>query len=322
MKSLLIAGGTGFFGKSFISAFEAGLLAKWGIQQLIIAARHASQFAQNTQARRTPNVFYIDLDFSQHCELPDCDYIMHFAGSSDSAAYQKNLNKEIHNLEQNMLSFVKSIERSPAKPQNILFVSSGAVYGPTSDNFFSETTPLNRERQFACSKQHYARAKLFSERTFCRLNKKNRKLSIARAFSFVGPSLPLNSHFVAGNLIRNILMQEPLHVSAFHSVKRSYLHTDDLIVWLMEILLNGSRDGEIFNVGSDDCVEIHKLAKELANKFNLGTDIEHISNSETDLYVPDITKARSIGLEVRYSSAEAILRTIKTHQHRLLRNCV
>ena len=90
----------------------------------------------------------------------------------------------------------------------------------------------------------------------------------------------------------------------------------------MEILLNGSRDGEIFNVGSDDCVEIHKLAKELANKFNLGTDIEHISNSETDLYVPDIKKARSIGLEVRYSSAEAILRTIKTHQHRLLRNCV
>ena len=232
MKSLLIAGGTGFFGKSFISAFEAGLLAKWGIQQLIIAARHASQFAQNTQARRTPNVFYIDLDFSQHCELPDCDYIMHFAGSSDTAAYQKNLNKEIHNLEQNMLSFVKSIERSPAKPQNILFVSSGAVYGPTSDNFFSETASLNQERQFACSKQHYARAKLFSERTFCRLNKKNRKLSIARAFSFVGPSLPLNSHFVAGNLIRNILMQEPLHVSAFHSVKRSYLHTDDLIVWL------------------------------------------------------------------------------------------
>ena len=138
------------------------------------------------------------------------------------------------------------------------------MYGPTNRESFQKIL-VDEKVQFASIKRHYARAKLnHSEKTFLSMGKKGCNLSIARAYSFVGAHLPLDSHFVAGNLIRNILRQEPLNVSACHEVVRSYLHTDDLVVWLMEILLNGSPAGEIFNVGSDDCVEIHELARELA----------------------------------------------------------
>ena len=46
MKSLLIAGGTGFFGTTFIDAFERGWLARWGIKDLIIASRNATKFSR------------------------------------------------------------------------------------------------------------------------------------------------------------------------------------------------------------------------------------------------------------------------------------
>ena len=319
MKSLLIAGGTGFFGTTFIDAFERGWLARWGIKDLIIASRNATKFSR---LRRNQNIVYLDLDLTEICVFPECDYIMHFAGSSDSSAYHKNLRQEVFNLEHSMLSFVKSVEYSKINPTNILFVSSGAVYGPTNRESFSENSQVDGKVQFASIKQQYARAKLNSEKTFFNMRKKGCNLSIARAFSFVGAHLPLNSHFVAGNLIRNILRQEPLNVSACHEVVRSYLHTDDLVVWLMEILFNGSPTGEIFNVGSDDCVEIHELARELAATFSLETDINCVVNNKTDFYVPDVNKARSIGLEVKHSSVGAIFKTIQQHQQKLLRYCV
>ena len=72
MKSLLIAGGTGFFGTTFIDAFERGWLARWGIKDLIIASRNASKF---TRFRRSQNIVYLDLDLTEICVFPECDYI-------------------------------------------------------------------------------------------------------------------------------------------------------------------------------------------------------------------------------------------------------
>ena len=310
MKSLLIVGGTGFFGKSFIHAFIEGKLGRWRIGELVIASRNASAFAQHNPAYLLPNISYINLDIKVISEMPACDYVMHFAGSSDKASYEKNLGKEIRNIEKNMLSFVESIEKSAANPSHILFASSGAVYGPTDSQTFYEDDPVDNIDAFTSIKRHYARAKLISEKIFCQLEKKHRKVSIARCFSFVGPDLTLNTHFVAGNLIQNIVNKEPLKIRANTSVVRSYLHSDDLVAWLMEILLNGTAEGNIYNVGSDDSIEIHDLAKELAHRFGLPTEIAPYAAHDVDWYVPNVNRARSLGLDLQYSSLHAIIRTV------------
>ena len=79
---------------------------------------------------------------------------------------------------------------------------------------------------------------------------------------------------------------------------------------VMEILLNGTNDGILFNVGSDDGFEIHDLAKELARHFCLPTEITPYSSDNKDWYVPNIDKARSHGLRLRHSSIQAILKTV------------
>ena len=88
MKSLFIAGG-GFFGRSFINAFINGNLSRWGVGELIIAARHASVFAQANPEYCKPNITFLDLDIASVCEMPICDYAMHFANSSDKVSYEK-----------------------------------------------------------------------------------------------------------------------------------------------------------------------------------------------------------------------------------------
>ena len=44
MKKLMIVGGTGFFGKSFIDCFIRKKLNKWFISKLIIISRNSNKF--------------------------------------------------------------------------------------------------------------------------------------------------------------------------------------------------------------------------------------------------------------------------------------
>lgn len=311
MKTLCLLGGTGFFGKSFIQAFIEGKLDRWEIGKIYIASRNATQFSKNNYLYLNPNISYVDLDISNISEIPDCDYVMHFANSSQKISYEKNTKKEIDNINKGMLSFVESIINSKNYPSHILYTSSGAVYGPTAETLFSEKFPIKTAQRFKSVKQDYAEAKLISEDIFRQLNNKNIKLSIARCFSFVGPFLPRHTHFVAGNLIQNILNREPLEVKASRPIYRSYLHTDDLITWLMTVLTNGNEDCPTYNVGSDDVVEIHELAKDLSSHFDLPLKITQCYSNIADLYVPNICKCRSLGLNLTYSSIEATLKTIE-----------
>jgi len=320
MKTLLLVGGTGFFGKSFIQAFIGGKLEKWGVGKLIIASRNASGFSLNNPTYLRSNINYFDLDAANACNIPASDFVMHFANSSNKASYEKDLSKEIENVEKSMLSFVESIQKSNVNPTHMLYASSGAVYGPTESRIFKESDPTNITDAFTSTKRHYAKAKLTAEHFFCQLEKKHRKLSIARCFSFVGSELPLNTHFVVGNLIQNILNNEALEVKANIPVVRSYLHADDLVLWLMEILLNGTAEGSIFNVGSDDSLEIHDLARELAQHFSFPTALAPYSTKNVDHYIPNIEKARSIGLYPSYSSIEAVVRTVHEMRCRSLRH--
>jgi dTDP-glucose 4,6-dehydratase len=310
MKSLFLAGGTGFFGRSFINAFINGKLSRWGVGELIISARNASGFAQANPEYCKPNITFLDLDVAAVCEMPICDYAMHFANSSDKASYEKNLQKEILNIEKSMKAFVKSFESSVSDPSHMLYASSGAVYGHAVSKTFSEYDKVSDSNGFSSLKKHYAAAKIISEQIFHQLKKNSRNLSIARCYSFVGPELPLDTHFVVGNLIQNVLSHEALKITDHRPVVRSYLHTDDLITWLMEALLNGSTSCRTFNVGSDDSIEIHDLARQLANHFELPTEIASRSEDNADWYVPNIKMARSIGLDVSLSSIEAIIKTV------------
>jgi dTDP-glucose 4,6-dehydratase len=136
-------------------------------------------------------------------------------------------------------------------------------------------------------------------------------VSIARCFSFVGRHLPLNSHFVIGNVIKNILSNTNININANYKIIRSYMFSDDLVRWLLKILDNSNNQCPIYNVGSDNKISIQQIAKILAKRYNLNVDIPKFTNKINDYYIPNIYKAKkNLKLKNNYTSAEAIIKTI------------
>ena len=162
-------------------------------------------------------------------------------------------------------------------------------------------------------KQSYANNKLKNEKLFEKLGNEGLNVSIARCFTFVGEYLPLNSNFVIGNIIQNILDKKNIIIKANYRVIRSYMFSDDLAKWLLKILYSSNINCPIFNVGSDHPISIHKLADFLAKKYKLKVEkSDKISNIIIDKYLPNIQKAKkNFNLRVILNSYDSVVKTIK-----------
>ena len=64
MATLLIIGGSGFFGKSFLDGYKRGILEKWDITQIKILARRASDLENTNPELMDKTIKLINLDIS------------------------------------------------------------------------------------------------------------------------------------------------------------------------------------------------------------------------------------------------------------------
>ncbi len=85
------------------------------------------------------------------------------------------------------------------------------------------------------------------------------------------------------------------------------MYADDLVVWMMEILINANLTCPVFNVGSDEAVTLPELADKIGNHFGVKVRFAEITVKEIDRYVPSIQKARDLlGLKLSVNLDQAI----------------
>lgn len=312
MASLLIIGGSGFFGKSILDAYKRGILKCWNIDHIFILARNPESLRVSFPELLGPSVTLIKENIVT-CEiLPKADFVIHAAASTEVKNYllhpkeeQKNITSGVQNYCRLALSFHHQ--------SRIVFVSSGAVYGKKSNQLskIAENDLLMSLKSMPEAKRGYASAKRDAEALMHDLGRQGVKVSIARCFSFIGPYLPRDQHFAIGNFINDAFNGDLITVKSKQAVFRSYMHADDLVVWLMTIASEGNFFCPIFNVGSDEAISISDLACLVASRLNKQVSIPAISNKSVDWYVPSIDKARSkLHLKIQYNLLEAIDRTI------------
>jgi dTDP-glucose 4,6-dehydratase len=194
---------------------------------------------------------------------------------------------------------------------NLLFLSSGAVYGPQPQTLpvLAENCPTVRRTSDPAS--FYSEGKREAE-SLCEAHgeKSLSRVSIARCFAFLGPNLPLDGPFAAGNFVRDAIRGESITVRGDGQTVRSYLYAGDLAAWLWTMLLSPQASG-VYNVGSDRPVTIAQLAKLIASAAGVPVCFAAARIGPTSRYVPCIDRARNnLKLDVRVSLEEAIRRTL------------
>jgi dTDP-glucose 4,6-dehydratase len=320
-QRIFITGGTGFLGS-------------WLLESLAFVNRRldlnlsATVLSRNPEAflRQRPHLAGEDsirflrgdvTDFSiPDGSFPDgrFDCVVHAATpSSGDEAYEPELAARMIAGMERVLAIARS-----AGAQRFLFTSSGAVYGrqPANLSHVPESyagkpeTPYG-EAKLACEQ----RCAEFAQAT-------SGQVSIARCFAFVGPHLPLDRHFAIGNFIADALAGRNIRIAGDGTPMRSYLYAADLAVWLWTLLLSpfGGKDRvRTCNVGSEDAISIHDLARAVADELNPSLQIEiaqeAVPGTPRQQYVPDVSRAESeLGLRPRVGVREAIRRTADWHR--------
>ena len=201
--------------------------------------------------------------------------------------------------------------------RRLLFTSSGAVYGtqpPDLANIPEDYAgaPLPTDTSSA-----YGQGKRLSEHLCATWSEVyGFDAVIARLFAFIGPLLPLDAGYAAGNFLRDALGGGPIKIAGDGTPFRSYLYAADLAIWLWTILFRGAR-GTAYNVGSPEPISIADLARAIARETAPGALIRQARQPAPGVpaarYVPAVDRAAGLGLRAWVPLEEAIRRTHQWH---------
>ena len=312
MTTLLIIGGTGFFGKSILDCYKRGLLHPWDVNRVIVMSRNSDNFKFNYPELMSNGVELLNGDITTINSLPDADYVIHAAASTDASLYLSHKKKEKKNIIRGTLNYCQ-LAAEFHKDSKIVFCSSGAVYGyqPEQVKHLTEDMAFGDIECLDEVKKSYAYAKRDSEAVIQELGQAGLNVSIARCFSFVGRYLPKDQHFAIGNFIADGIVGRNIEVKATKKVYRSYMYADDLVAWLMTLADNATPQCPVYNVASDKEVEIKELANIVADIFNVSVTCVKVKNDLIDRYIPSVEKANSeLGLISQHGLEESLILSI------------
>jgi len=298
LKKLLILGGSGFIGSSIVDYGINKKLIKYKINKIYILSR---SIKTKINKKKHISITYIHNNILNVDKLPQVDYIIYCLKSDNTKISSSYFNQ--------FLKLLKTLKNKP----NILFTSSGAVYGKNiNKKKVSEKKKIDIKaiNNFKGYKKKYAKEKLFLEKKFKDLSTKNYNVSIARCFTFIGKSI-VRYNYAISDLINAANNKENITLNSKIDVFRSYMHSDDLSNWLITILNNSNTKCPIYNVGSDKVINLKNLTKKIGIMTNKKISIKIKKSNKFDYYIPSILKAKKeLNLKNSISLKDALSSTI------------
>ncbi len=319
--SLLVTGGTGFVGTWLVESFlhmdrTAGLGAR-----MVVLTRDA-----DTYAARAPHLVS-DPRLSVHTGtlgmagafdgLDGITHVIHAGSDVNHRMSPEEALEALRTLDQGTEDLLRSTQAWPMK--RFLYISSAAVYGRPQANLTMDESCSNCPSVLG-SESAYGLGKRIAElRTCLHASNAGYPAVVARLGAFLGPMLPLDGGFAAGNFIADALAGRRIQIQGDGTAIRCYQYTADLTVWLWRLLLNG-KPGEAYNVGGEIPVSMRELAECVARTAGTqSVDVlgRPVPGLPPDRYCPSVEKAtRELGLENRIGLEVAIRRTISWHSAR------
>jgi dTDP-glucose 4,6-dehydratase len=316
---IVITGGTGFVG-----TWLAGLLAYLNDHHqfnthVILVARNIDSFKAtrpHLAARR--DIKLVSADIRHYSDLPmETNWIIHAAASPDNRLHATQPLETMSVIANGTYSILRAAERC-SNFKMLLNMSSGLIYGaqPLQQQQISET--YAGAPKCATVTSAYAEAKRYAE-TLCAASRSQARMPvvIARPFAFIGPYQSLERPWAINNFINEGLSGKTIRILGDGNTVRSYLYASDMAYWTLAMLARGE-SGEIFNLGSDEAIDLKSLATLISQKMTANSDVQLSASGnqqQTSRFIPDLTLAQTrLKLTRTVDLQTALVKTIKWHQ--------
>lgn len=316
--SILITGGTGFFGMWLTEGLLWTRAALGSRLEVTVLSRDPQRFLTGRGRHLLPregltvlggDVAHLDPGQRRFT------HIIHAANEGDAG------HSALRHLDTALGGMRRIIEVAAAHgTEAVLLTSSGAVYQPLDPpaDGPSREGPAGPQ-DYTLYRPVYAEAKRAMESVLAAgAERHGFRAAIARCFAFTGAWLPLDGGLAMGNFIRDALAGRTIAVAGDGTALRSYLHGADLVVWLLTVLLQG-QNCRPYNVGGAEPVSIAALARLIAAQAGRAGDVTigtpPRSGTRPQAYLPDLSRITD-ELEVRVTVPlpEAVRRTLEWHR--------
>lgn len=317
-RRVFLTGGTGFVGTWLLEYFR---LHGEAHPHLFVLSRDPGAFAErNPHLAALPWLELVPGDVRKLESLPPgIDTVVHGATTASRVLNDESPLEMAEVIAKGTERMLDLASRQGVR--RFLFLSSGLACGTQSPELAA--TPEDRTGHLDAldPRAAYGNAKHFAEHLCVQhAHSAGFEACIARLFAFIGPLLPLDAHFAAGNFIRDGLAGNPILVQGDGTPLRTYLHAAELAHWLW-VLLDRGRAGEAYNVGSDEVVSIRELAEAVARQCGVPVAVAGIPQPGRlpARYVPDVRKAGGLGLRPILKLEESLRLTLAWHRRRMER---
>lgn len=307
-KSIFITGGTGFFGLWLLNLLA--ILNEDGYEIKVTSLSRAPEkfLINNPNFANISWLTWVEGDIANY-SIPENQFDLLIHGAANTKP--EPLDRQI-NIFEGILFGAHHVMKHAVKAnvKRVLFISSGAVYGeiPPDVSLITEEVaiaPLTNKPENALGEGKRAAEML----TNCFAVSKGIEVVIARCFAFTG--FGIGEHLVLGQLIKQAIHNDKIVINGSGLARRSFLHGRDLSIWLLKLLVDG-KNGEIYNVGSDQAFTIKQLAELVRDEIAPEKKIIVLGAQKQEQrlnYVPSIEKAKTLGLAIWTDLKDAIKET-------------
>lgn len=312
-KKLFITGGTGFIGRWLLETLKyANERYELGVSATVLT-RNPSAFLKKTPQFSGYHAFSFIAGDVRNFDFPTgrFSHVIHAATDASAELNEKDPRLMFDTVLEGTRRALDLALKNGA--ERFLNLSSGAVYGIQPWEMTRVAESWMGAADCTKSVNTYAEAKRAAE-MLCAIYSKQfgLKISTARIFAVLGPFLPIDTHFAAGNFIRDAIAGKKIVVKSSGAAVRSYLYATDLITALWLMLIH-AEPGRSYNVGSETPVSIKLLAERVSELLGKeGCDIlgQDDATWNPGRYVPDTRLLReTLSISQKVSLDEAILRT-------------
>jgi UDP-glucose 4-epimerase len=306
-KTAVITGGAGFIGSHLAEA-----LANRNYQIVILDDLSTGKMASIDSILAKSDVKFVPGSVTDLALLnklfQNMDYVFHLAAIT---SVPRSVEAPLASHEVNITGTLNVLMAAKAsKVRKLVYASSSSVYGDTP------TLPKN-EDMFPNPQSPYAVAKLCGE-YYCRVFLQVYSLNTAslRYFNVYGPRQDPNSQYAAviPAFIKRLSEGRSPIIFGDGEQTRDFTFVKDAVE--ASIMTAESDATGVFNVGTGHRTSINELAKLVATIMGSGVTAIHEKARTGDVKhsQANISKAREIGYNPRYSLEEGLKETIKGWQ--------